>query len=550
MDEDGQVYQVNLLEKLLVPLLCKLGNLVVDGGIWLNTQRPEWNDANNALVGQGVSMVTLNYLRRYVNFLQGLLDTLQGGVEVSYEVVLWLHESSKILETLTPELSGKPISDLLRYQTLEGLGQASYRYRQAVYKTERFSHKAECDVAEIKAFLSHALSAIEHTISTSCGENGLYQSYNLLELTEGKARVKNLYPMLEGQVAALSSGAISVEKSADVLTALFVSDIYRPDQKTFMLYPDRAQTSFLEKNLIAATQLNECPILLTMLKSGDERVVLQDVHGHYRFNANFKNNGDLLEQLERLKPEYPALDMRAQTKIEAIYEAVFNHQAFTGRSGGMFGFEGLGSVYWHMVSKLLLAAKENFYLAVEQEADDALVKRLGSLYYRIREGIGFNKSPEEYGAFPCDPYSHTPKHAGAQQPGMTGQVKEEILTRFGELGIHVANGKVTFAPNLLRIQEFITEHRQFEYLDVHEQWQVIPVSSNSLAFTWCQVPIVYKLCQGPTRLTIELADGVIKTSESLSLDTEHARLLFTRSGDIRQLTISLPHNHLFDAPDN
>ena len=56
---DGSVYHVNLAEKLLVPLLSKLSNLVPDGGIWMNTQRPEWNDANNALVGQGLSMVTL-----------------------------------------------------------------------------------------------------------------------------------------------------------------------------------------------------------------------------------------------------------------------------------------------------------------------------------------------------------------------------------------------------------------------------------------------------------------------------------------------------------
>jgi hypothetical protein len=72
LDAEGQVYQVNLLEKLLVPLLAKLGNLVIDGGIWLNTQRPEWNDANNALVGQGLSMVTLYYMRRYMHFLRDL----------------------------------------------------------------------------------------------------------------------------------------------------------------------------------------------------------------------------------------------------------------------------------------------------------------------------------------------------------------------------------------------------------------------------------------------------------------------------------------------
>ena len=48
---DGTVVTVDLLEKLLVPALAKLSNFVPDGGIWLNTQRPEWNDANNALGG-------------------------------------------------------------------------------------------------------------------------------------------------------------------------------------------------------------------------------------------------------------------------------------------------------------------------------------------------------------------------------------------------------------------------------------------------------------------------------------------------------------------
>ena len=72
-------------------------------------------------------------------------------------------------------------------------------------------------------------------------------------------------------------------------------------------------------------------------------------------------------------------------------------------------------------------------------------RRLGQLYYRVREGIGFNKTPAEYGAFPTDPYSHTPKHAGAKQPGMTGQVKEEVLCRFGELGVELATARCDFS---------------------------------------------------------------------------------------------------------
>ena len=71
--EDGRPLKVTLLEKLLVPVLTKLSNFVPEGGIWMNTQRPEWNDANNALAGNGLSVVTLGYIHRYLNFLISLL---------------------------------------------------------------------------------------------------------------------------------------------------------------------------------------------------------------------------------------------------------------------------------------------------------------------------------------------------------------------------------------------------------------------------------------------------------------------------------------------
>ena len=54
VDRDGSLVRVGMFEKLLVPALGKLSSYVPDGGIWLNTQRPEWNDANNALVGSRV----------------------------------------------------------------------------------------------------------------------------------------------------------------------------------------------------------------------------------------------------------------------------------------------------------------------------------------------------------------------------------------------------------------------------------------------------------------------------------------------------------------
>jgi hypothetical protein len=498
------------------------------------------------LVGQGLSMVTLNYLRRYVRFFQGLIKTQAETTELSYEVALWLRETTEILQKLSPKLAGIAVSDSLRFEVLQDLGQAAWRYREAVYKTQSFSHKDKCSLEMINQLLSNALTVIDHTIQTNVGADGLYQSYNLLDFDGDKATVENLYPMLEGQVAAISSGAINPKQTADVLDALFASDVYRADQKTFMLYPDRVQTPFLDKNVITLAALNQVSVLAQMIAAADERIVMQDAAGCYRFNPNIKNNGELIIQLNEISADYPALDKAMLSKVESLYEQVFNHQSFTGRSGGMFGFEGLGSVYWHMVSKLLLALKENFYTAVAEDAEPELIQRLGSLYYRVRGGIGFNKSPEEYGAFPCDPYSHTPKHAGAQQPGMTGQVKEEILSRFGELGIHVHNGEVEFKPSLLRSREFVSGEKPFRYLDIQNKWQHATVPENGIGFTWCQIPVVYELSVGASTLTVTLSDGKQITSSDLTLTGEFSHAVFNRTDFIKQIHITLNASQLLD----
>jgi len=148
---------------------------------------------------------------------------------------------------------------------------------------------------------------------------------------------------------------------------------------------------------------------------------------------------DLIKFLET---SYKSLVETDSQIILQTFESVFNHKEFTGRSGTFYGYEGLGSIYWHMVSKLQLAVQECCLKAAEDKESEEVIGRLLEHYYEINEGIGVHKSPELYGAFPTDPYSNTPRHTGAQQPGMTGQVKEEILSRFGELGVRVSDGRV------------------------------------------------------------------------------------------------------------
>ena len=408
------------------------------------------------------------------------------------------------------------------------------------------SGQATVTRGNLRELLADTLVAIDTSIASNRRDDGLYHAYNLMSHSADGVHVDTLYPMLEGQVAALSAGAIPPDVAIDVLESLFESPVYRVDQDSFMLYPDRELPSFLEKNRIADTDIKAIPLLGRLLADGNRQIVLEDEDGTFRFSAEFANVGDLESELTRL-PEAYADDVAACGEaLHALFEQVFDHQSFTGRSGTMFGFEGLGCVYWHMVSKLLLAVQENFFAAAAAETDPGTLNRLGSLYYRVREGLGFNKTPLEYGAFPTDPYSHTTGHSGARQPGMTGQVKEEILTRFGELGVRIDNGAISFAPGLLRKREFITKPGSYRHLAIGGAWQNIDLPANGLAFSFCQVAIVYALVdEGSNQIVASFADGSERRIESLHLPADVSRELFDRSDRVRQLKVTFGRELLF-----
>ncbi len=546
LTQDGDVHQVNLLEKLLVPLLSKLSNLVVDGGIWLNTQRPEWNDANNALVGHGLSLVTLCYLRRYLHFFKSMVQDSDASFEISASVANWHHETSAALAELRSAIEDDRVDDRVRYKSLIQLGKAACRYRTAVYAGEISNASTSLAIQDLQSLIDSALVAVDRSIATNSRDDKLFNAYRVAQFKDHTLSSDALYPMLEGQVAALSSGAMSAENAVEILDALFASDIYRPDQNSFMLYPDRDLSGFLERNQIAGDVVAQIPVAMKMLETGDESIFVKDVDGCVRFSGEFKNRDDVKDALSAVRSSYGEDYAQQEAQILALYEEVFDHRSFTGRSGTMFGFEGLGSIYWHMVAKLLLAVGENFYNAASNNTDAELIGRLGTHYYEIRRGLGFNKSPHHYGAFPTDPYSHSPKHAGARQPGMTGQVKEEIVARFLELGVLIKEGRVEFRPSLLREREFTDAPHMLRFLDVDNEWQTIDLPSSSLAFTWCQVPVVYRLnSDASAALTIKRADGSADELQHHALEQDLARHLFSRNGEIRQITVHLNREQLF-----
>ena len=518
MAKDGQPLLVTFTEKLLITLLTKLSNFIPEAGIWMNTLRPEWNDANNALVGNGASMVTLYYMRRFVAFLIELYggttqasspnsliasSPISDTYALSEEVVLFLRNVLTTMVNHLPEEADAAISftNETRRSFTDQMGRAGETYRNAIYAGHS-GKKVELDATLLSQFLMITLDFIDQSIDANQREDGLYHAYNLVKFDKGTVSISHLYEMLEGQVAVLSSRLLDAEQAVELLRAMRQSALYREDQRSYMLYPARKRASFLEMNNLPKEAI-ELPIVQRLLAAQATDILLQDCEGNVHFSADFNNADFLLRAIQ--KSDYDISAEETQQLLD-IYEQIFNHHAFTGRSGTFYKYEGLGCIYWHMVSKLLLAVGECIGNTGVQTPDSrqTALERLRTHYHAIREGIGSHKTPAEYGSFPFDAYSHTPSMAGVQQPGMTGQVKEDIISRFFELGVYVQDGQITFCPTMLTEADF---------------------RDGELRFSYCGTEIIYR----------KTANG----AGSVTLTAEQSQHIFARDGEIKQLIIEL-----------
>ncbi|MBL7471246.1 hypothetical protein [Robertkochia sediminum] len=538
-DQKGGIYRVNFMEKILATVLAKVSNFIPEGGIWMNTQRPEWNDANNALVGNGVSMVTLYYLRRFLKFMEDLMERNgESSTEISEELYDFFQKVVKAFEAHNGMLEGA-ISDADRKSVMDLLGEAGSTYRTGVYENGFSGAKRSLDLAAVKQFAALANEWMEHSIRANKRADNLYHAYNLMTVKgDDKVAISYLPEMLEGQVAVLSSGYLSVAESIEVLDSLRNSKLYREDQNSYILYPNKELPRFMHKNTIPSNSVERSELLKQLVADGNHQVISADKDGGYHFNGYMNNVNFLKKALAELPEKYEVLVQKEEGLLAEIYEEVFNHKAFTGRSGTFFGYEGLGSIYWHMVSKLLLAVYEISERAVEEQLDKGVVEKIKAHYFAVNDGIGADKSPENYGAFPTDPYSHTPGNKGAQQPGMTGQVKEDVLSRFGELGVYVKDGLLGFNPALLKDAEFLTEGTTFNYVDLEGATRSIALEAGSLGFTCCQVPVVYKKA-GSRVVKVHFASGDVKELSGMELDKETTAAVFERTGAVKALEVLL-----------
>ena len=92
---------------------------------------------------------------------------------------------------------------------------------------------------------------------------------------------------------------------------------------------------------------------------------------------------------------------------------------------------------------------------------------------------------------------------------------------------------------LLRESELLSKDEAFEYYDVDGKPQTLALEAGTLAFTYCQVPVVYRRGE-KEGLTLYLRDQTVQELNGSVLDPGLSREIFARSGKIVRVDVSLP----------
>ena len=177
---------------------------------------------------------------------------------------------------------------------MDALGQAGSNYRTQIYDHGFSGKKETIGIDHILSFIDQCIHFIDHTIVANKKSDHLYHAYNLMTVeSEDRISISYLNEMLEGQVAVLSSGHLSSMEALKVLDALKNSVLFREDQYSYILYPNKNLPRFKEKNVIPEKAINQSALFTQLLHDKNVKIFEKDINGKYHFNGNFKNASDL-----------------------------------------------------------------------------------------------------------------------------------------------------------------------------------------------------------------------------------------------------------------
>jgi hypothetical protein len=114
-----------------------------------------------------------------------------------------------------------------------------------------------------------------------------------------------------------------------------------------------------------------------------------------------------------------------------------------------------------------------------------------------------------------------------------------VLARRGGLGVEVRAGRLGFAPSLLWRSEFLDEPIDAIVGGVSGPLP-LALERGTLAFTFCQVPVVYRLVEAATPDVVERRGAVVRTAAGTFLDEATSREVFERTGAVSRIEVAVP----------
>jgi hypothetical protein len=96
---------------------------------------------------------------------------------------------------------------------------------------------------------------------------------------------------------------------------------------------------------------------------------------------------------------------------------------------------------------------------------------------------------------------------------------------------------------MLRKSAFLREPKTITYIDVNKVEVELAVETGSLFFTYCQVPVIYKIAD-ENSITVLHRNGSTTSSASLELNASESAKVFGRTGMVTQLTVQIQQTML------
>ena len=126
-------------------------------------------------------------------------------------------------------------------------------------------------------------------------------------------------------------------------------------------------------------------------------------------------------------------------------------------------------------------------------------------------------------------------------------VKEGILARFGELGVQLVNGEITFNPTLLSVSELLMEKSQVDFLLRDKTTHTFSIKKDTIIFTLMQMPVIYQFSNRDSeQIEIHYTNGLTERIESNTICQSLSQKIFNRDQSIGHIIVDLKVSRLLD----